>query len=57
MVSSRFEYIPDGFGKVGSYSFFRNSLKSDKCMILPENDSLRPHENALEWHRKHIFYS
>lgn len=57
VVSSKIERIPDDFGKVGNFNFLRNSLESNKIMILPENDSLRPHVNALEWHRSHIFSS
>lgn len=56
VVSSQIKGLPDNFGRVGNFDFFRNSLESDKVMILPKNNSLRPHENALEWHRKHIFY-
>ncbi|MDR2518261.1 MAG: hypothetical protein LBD13_02480, partial [Spirochaetaceae bacterium] len=57
VISSKIERIPDDFGKVGNFNFRRNSLESNKIMILPGNDSLRPHVNALEWHRSHIFSS
>jgi hypothetical protein len=56
MVSSQFDCIPDNFGKVGNFDFFRTSIKANKNMLLPKNNSLRPHLNAFEWHRKYIFY-
>ncbi|MDR0639416.1 MAG: HNH endonuclease [Spirochaetaceae bacterium] len=56
LVFSQFEHIPDDFGKMGGFDFFRKSLEPNKSVILPQNDSLRPHQNALEWHREHIFY-
>jgi hypothetical protein len=55
MVSSALGCIPGNFGKIGNFDVFRNSIKANKDMLLPGNDSLRPHKNALEWHRKHIF--
>lgn len=56
LISSRLDHIPDNFGKIGSFDFFRKSLDTNRSMILPQNDSLYPHINALEWHREHIFY-
>jgi hypothetical protein len=56
LISSRLEQIPDNFGKIGNFDFFRKSLDTNKTVILPQNDLLRPHVNALEWHREHIFY-
>jgi hypothetical protein len=56
LISSRFKHIPDNFGKIGNFDFFRQSLDTNKAMILPKNDSLRPHINALTWHREHVFY-
>jgi hypothetical protein len=56
LISSRIEDIPDNLGKIGNFDFFRKSLDTSRTMILPQNDSLRPHINALEWHREHIFY-
>jgi len=54
LLSSYFKNIPDNFGKINGFDFFRNSLESEKKILLP-NISLRPHENAIEWHRKNIF--
>jgi hypothetical protein len=56
LISSRLDHIPGDFGKIGSFDFFRKSLDTNRGMILPQNDSLYPHINALEWHREHIFY-
>jgi hypothetical protein len=56
LVSSQFEHIPDDFGKMGGFDFFRRCLEPNKRVVLPQNDSLRPHANALAWHREHIFY-
>jgi 5-methylcytosine-specific restriction endonuclease McrA len=56
VLSSCFGHIPGDFGKIGSFDFFRNSLKTNRRMLLPQNGGLCPHKNALEWHRKHIFY-
>ena len=55
LLSSRLKSIPDDFGKANGFDFFRNSLESNKKILLPDGDSLRPHENAIEWHRKNIF--
>jgi hypothetical protein len=55
VISPQFGNIPNNFGRIGNFYFFRNTLETNKRILLPENDSLRPHESALEWHRKHIF--
>jgi hypothetical protein len=54
--SSHLKNIPDDYGKIDGFEFFRNRLESNKKMLLPDGASLRPHENAIEWHRKNIFY-
>jgi hypothetical protein len=56
LLSSRLKNIPDDFGKANGLDFFRNSLESNKKILLPDGYSLRPHENAIERHRKNIFF-
>jgi len=56
LLSSRFKDIPDDFGKANGLEFFRNSLELNKKILLPDGISLRPHKNAIEWHRKNIFF-
>jgi hypothetical protein len=56
IVSSKAQTVPDDFGTICGYGFFRNSLSQSNCLSLPENEILRPHEQAIEWHRKNIFY-
>ena len=56
VTSSLFNSLPDDFGKNGKFSFFKNSLDFNKMIALPKHNALRPHENAIKWHREHIFY-
>jgi len=55
LLSSHLKNIPDDFGKINGFEFFRNSLELNKKILLPDGNSLRPHENAIEWHRENIF--
>jgi hypothetical protein len=57
IISSQSKKIPDNFGKIDNYDFFRNSLVENKSIILPENSALYPHKISIEWHRNKIFYS
>jgi hypothetical protein len=56
IISSQIKNIPDDFGLIGGFDLFRNSLKSDKIILLPESNIFNPHKDAIEWHRKNIFY-
>jgi hypothetical protein len=55
LLSSHINNIQNDFGKINGLDFFRDSLESNKKILLPDGTSLRPHENAIEWHRKNIF--
>ena len=56
LVSSRSRSFSDDFMKIQQNDFFWNGLVQNKTMTLPENNSLCPHKNSIEWHRQHIFY-
>jgi hypothetical protein len=55
VISAKFGNMPNNFGRIGNFDFFKSTLETNKCISLPENNSLRPHESAVEWHREHIF--
>ncbi|GBU21545.1 hypothetical protein R80B4_01438 [Fibrobacteres bacterium R8-0-B4] len=57
LLSPYLKDIPNDFGKINGFDFFKDSLESNKKILLPEGASWRPHESALEWHRKNIFYT
>jgi hypothetical protein len=56
LISSHLNNIPQNFGNIGKFEFFKDSLKSKKEISLPDKYSFRPHESSLMWHREHIFY-
>lgn len=51
-VSSKVNSLSSDFNKFYSIDF----LMEDSSIILPRNPKIYPHENALQWHRKNIFY-
>jgi putative restriction endonuclease len=55
LVSSKAEMVPDDFGTICGYEFFKQSLSQGNYLALPKKEFLRPHENSIEWHRKNIF--
>ncbi|MDR2185689.1 MAG: HNH endonuclease, partial [Treponema sp.] len=56
IVSSQFKDIPPDFGLIEGFDLFRNSLKPNKMILLPEHDMFKPHKNVIEWHRNNVFY-
>jgi len=57
LISPQLRNVIGDFGNIGDMAVFRNSLVSDKRILLPDNASFYPHENSIEWHRKHTFCS
>jgi hypothetical protein len=56
IASSALQSLPAGFGRIGSYDLFRDTIGSNKTMLLPDNDSMFPHEAAIEWHRNNVLH-
>ena len=56
LVSSKMQSIPDSFGIVNDYDYFRNTLLQNRQILLPPTQSLYPHRNSIAWHRKNLFY-
>jgi hypothetical protein len=57
LISSQSKILPNNFGKIGEFDFFRNGLIENKSILLPENNSLIPHKKSIEWHRNNIFHT
>ena len=55
LISSHLNNIPQNFGNVGKFEFFKDSLKLKKEISLPDKYSFRPHESSLMWHREYVF--
>ncbi|MDR1896588.1 MAG: HNH endonuclease [Prevotellaceae bacterium] len=56
IVSDFSKNIPDDYGKIGSYDFFKDGLVENKPVFLPANSYISPHKKAIQWHRENIFY-
>lgn len=55
-VSSQVDCLPQDFGKIGGYEFFRALADKSVRICLPHRDEIHPHRNAIRWHRQNIFY-
>jgi HNH endonuclease len=54
-LSSKTDFLPDHFGKIGSYELL-NATSKDARILLPERKTIYPHQNAMSWHRENIFH-
>ncbi|MDR0529903.1 MAG: HNH endonuclease [Zoogloeaceae bacterium] len=54
IVSPKIKTLPENFGKMNEYDIFRNTLATDKFMMLPKTEGLYPDKKSIEWHRKNI---
>lgn len=55
-VSSKIRCLPSDFGKIDDYEFFRILAQKRLKINLPSRDAIYPHQNAIRWHRQHIFH-
>ncbi len=56
LASKKIKDMPVEFGKMENYDFTGQLLKEDFLISLPQENCMRPHPNAIKWHREHIFY-
>jgi len=54
-ISSKVQSLPNEFGKVGNYRLLKSSI-NHPTIYLPERKEIYPHQQAIIWHRKNIFY-
>jgi hypothetical protein len=54
-VNRRINELPCEQGLMGGHEIFRDLMGSKKVINLPKPGDIRPHHNAIEWHRKNIF--
>jgi hypothetical protein len=55
-TSSQLSHLPMDFGKVQGYDFLRAFVNKSKEISLPGSHEIRPHQNAIRWHRQNIFH-
>lgn len=55
-ASSQLSRLPLDFGKIDEYDFFHALAKRNLGIYLPGRLEIRPHRNAIRWHRENIFY-
>jgi hypothetical protein len=55
-ASPQLSNLPLDFGKVEGYDFLRVFANKSKEIRLPGSHEIRPHQNAIRWHRQNIFH-
>lgn len=55
-VSSKANFLPKEFGKIGGYDFLKTFSNKESKISLPKRKEIYPHENAITWHRENKFY-
>lgn len=56
LPSRKLKTLSADFGKTGNYDFIRQLAKKNMRISLPKEQDIRPHPNAIKWHRENIFY-
>jgi len=56
LLSTKYDRLPNDYGKFGNIDFLKNVITSNQPLLLPEIKSLNPHEASIQWHRENIFY-
>jgi len=56
LLSSKAKGLPNDFGKIKDYDFFRTLNGGIVRLNLPKRAEIRPHQDAIRWHRQNIFY-
>jgi hypothetical protein len=55
-TSPQLSNLPLDLGKVEGYDFLRAFANRSKEIRLPSSREIRPHQNAIRWHRQNIFH-
>src|ERR1017187_74877 len=55
-ASPQLSNLPLDFGNVEGYDFLRKFAHKTKEIRLPGSHEIRPHQNAIRWHRQNIFH-
>lgn len=55
-VSQRANSLPFDFGKIDEYDFIGVFSRKNCKILLPKNEAIHPHQNAIQWHRDNIFH-
>jgi len=55
-ASPQLSNLPLDFGKVEGYDFLWTFANKTKEIHLPGSHEIRPHQNAIRWHRQNIFH-
>src|ERR1035437_224784 len=55
-ASPQLSRLPMDFGTVEGYDFLRAVAKRNVEIHLPGSHEIRPHQNAIRWHRQNIFH-
>jgi hypothetical protein len=56
LASRKIKDLSVGLGKFGNYDFMGQLSKENLAISLPNEQDIRPHPNAIKWHRENIFY-
>jgi hypothetical protein len=56
LASRKIKDLAADFGKMENYDFIGQLSKEGLMISLPKEQDMRPHSNALKWHRENIFY-
>jgi putative restriction endonuclease len=55
-ASAQIRHVPAGFGKIEEYDFLLALTNKNHEMRFPDRSEIRPHQNAIRWHRQNIFH-
>ena len=55
-ASPQLSHLPLDFGKIEEYYFFQALANKGTEIRLPGRYEIRPHQNAIRWHRQNIFH-
>lgn len=56
LISRKINDLSTSFGKIGNYDFIRQLSKENSTISLPKEYDMRPHPDAIKWHRENVFY-
>ena len=55
-TSPQIGHLPLEFGKIEGYDFFRALTNKSFGIRFPGKLEIRPHQNAIRWHRQNVFH-
>jgi predicted restriction endonuclease len=56
LASRKIKDLSADYGKLGNYDFMRQLTIENQKILLPSEQGIHPHPNAIKWHRENIFY-